>query len=351
MGPELVTVSAGGSLWSAFERVAVAAGANEAARSFSLAIAAEVGPEAAAWTFACGTEVSIFANGDLLVTGYVDRYQPKLNEKNQAIIHVSGRSKAQDAIDSSAIHPTGHFDNQTLLQIAQQLDLFGIGFSSDQQLDQIPFYHITPGETVFRALEKLARQQGVILMGQPDGSVIITRAGAGQNSPLIEGVNCKGLEADHNWAGRHSHAIARGQRPIGTGADNLQIEQQAEDGAVTRYRPVVVVLDDDTDPQRAQAAANWRLAREAGHSLKAHIRAQGFHDDGGQLWTPSNLSFVDSDFLDIHQSMAIERVQYTQSRGAGSIASISLCDPVALGGKGSGSGTSNKAWSTGFKSE
>lgn len=353
MGPEFVTVAAGGSTWSAFERVDVTAAANEAARSFNLMIAAALGGAATAWNFICGTPVSISSNGDLLVTGYVDRYRPRLHEHGQAEIHVSGRGKGQDAIDCSAIHATGNFQNQTVLQIAQQLDQFGIGFTTDQALSPIPFYQLTPGETLFRCVEKLCRQQGLIMAGQADGSINITRAGTMQNSPLIEGYNCKMLEADHNWAGRHSIAIARGQRPVGNGTQNLQVQAQATDGSVNRYRPVVVPIDEDTDQTRAQERAQWRLAREAGHSLKAMIEVQGFHDDAGLLWTPGSLTFLDSEFLAIEQTMAIEKVKYSQSRHRGSLTHLFLCDPQALGGSGgSGSGgfsggSTNKGWSMG----
>lgn len=347
MGPEIVTVSAGGQTWSAFEKVDVTAGANEAARSFRLEIAAALGGTATAWTFAGGTPVAISSNGDLLVTGYVDRYQPRLDEHKTAVIHVSGRGNGQDAVDCSAIHPTGNFQKMTVLQIAQALDQFGIGFSSDQQLAPIPFYQLTPGETVFRCIEKLCRQQGLVLSGQADGSIKITRLAATQNTPLVEGYNCKGLSADHNWAGRHSHVIARGQRPIGSGKQNLQIEQTARDSSVNRYRPVVVVIDEDTDATRALGRANWRLAREAGHALKAQIVVQGFHDDAGALWAPGNLVPVYSEFLAIQQVMAIERAHYSQARGAGSLAHLSLCDPQALGGNGSAGAGTNSAWDVG----
>lgn len=350
MGPEKIAVSAGGTWWGSFEAVDVIAGANEAARSFRLEIAAQLGGLGTAWTFQGGTEISIYANEDLLATGYVDRYHPMLDQHNKAVVEVSGRGKGQDAVDCSALHDTGYFENQTVLQIAQTLDQFGIGFSSDQQLAQIPFYQITPGESVFRCIEKLCRQQGLVLAGQPDGSINITKASSATNTPLVEGYNCKSLEADHNWAGRHSHAIARGQRARGTGAANLQIEQMARDSSVDRYRPILIVVDGDTDNQRAQQRAKWRLAREAGHALKGSVATQGFHDDNGKLWTPGYSSWTDSQFLNIQQNMAIERVHYSQRRRSGSITRISLCDPRALGGQGSsgvGGADTNSAWDMG----
>jgi prophage tail gpP-like protein len=349
VGPEFVTVSAGGQTWSGFENVDVTAGFNEAARSFRLSIAAQLGGTGTFGTFASGTPVSISSNGDLLVTGYVDRYCPHLAEHSRAMIDVSGRGKGQDAIDCSALHATGNFQNQTVLQIAQALDQFGIGFATDQNLQQIPSYQVTPGETVFRCVEKLCRSQGLVLAGQPDGSIKITKVSGQSNSPLVEGVNCKALSADHNWAGRHSQVIARGQRPVGNGASNLQIEQKVMDPSVNRFRPVLVVIDEDTDSTRAMSRAKWRLAREAGHALKASIEVQGFHDDAGQLWTPGNLTWLESPFLAIQQNMAIERVVYSQSR-SGSTAELQLCDPQALGGQGSsgaGGASTNSAWDVG----
>jgi prophage tail gpP-like protein len=349
MGPEFVTVSAGGQNWSGFESVDVIAGFNEAARSFRLSIAAQLGGGGTFATFAAGGQVSISSNDDLLVTGYVDRYQPHLDGHQKAIIDVSGRGKGQDAIDCSALHSTGNFQNQTVLQIAQALDQFGIGFSSDQMLQQIPSYQVTPGESVFRCVEKLCRSQGLVVAGQPDGSIMITKVSGQSNSPLIEGYNCKALSADHNWAGRHSQVIARGQRPVGNGAQNLQIEQMAMDASVNRFRPVLVVIDEDTDSTRAMSRAKWRLAREAGHALKASIEVQGFHDDGGQLWTPGNLTWLESEFLSVQQNMAIERVVYSQSR-AGSTTQLELCDPQALGGQGSsgaGGASTDSSWDVG----
>jgi prophage tail gpP-like protein len=344
MGPELVQISAGGGNYTAFEQIEVTAGFNEAARTFALTLAADPDPGTTAWVFACGTLVTISSNGDVLCTGYVDRYLPRLNEKNEAKIDVAGRSKGADAIDSSAIHPTGNFQNQTPLQIAQAIDPTGTEWSSDQDMQPLPFYQVTPGETVFRCIEKLCRQQGLLLAGQPDGSIKITKLSAGRQAALQEGVNCKGFNSDHNWAGRHSHVIARGQRPIGNGAANLQIEKTASDSAVGRYRPHVLIIDEDTDPTRAAARAQYRLQSEAGNSLKATVDVQGFHDDDGALWTPGNTVFLDSDFLDVHQLMGIKRVAYRQSKKRGSTAQLTLVDPQALGGQSGQGGSANAAW-------
>lgn len=345
MGEEFVTISAGGAVWSAFERVMVEASFRDAARSFRIEAAAEAGPAATAWTFRAGTPIDILFNGDLAVRGYVDRYQPKLSEHNQAGISISGRSKSQDAIDSSAVHKTGSFKQKTAVEIAQELDQFGVGISTDQQLESID-YQLTPGETVFRCLEKLCRSQGVFPVGQADGSIKVTVAGNGSHAGgLIEGVNIKEIEADHNWSGRHSKVIVRGQRPYGHGADALEIEAIAEDNEIGRNRPVVVMQDDDTTTKRAKKRAGHRRDTEAGNSLKANVTVQGFRDQGGTIWTPGFLIWTESPFADIAQMMAVESVTFSQSRRSGSVSVLKLCDPRALGGKGGKGGKAGAAWS------
>lgn len=348
MQGEFITVEAGGGSYTAFERVMVRASFQDGARSFELKIAAENGGAATAWTFKAGTPIKIMSSGSLLCDGFVDRYQPRISEHGEASINVSGRSRSQDYIDSAAVHDTNQFKDKTPAEIGQAIDKFGVGISTDQQLDKIKVYRITPGETAFRCLEKLCREQGVFPVGQADGSIKVTKAGQQRHAGMIkEGWNMKAGEADHNWSGRHSDVIVRGQAPYGHGPDALEIEGKARDAEVGRYRPVIVIHDGDTDNKRSTKRAKSRRDREAGNSLKANVTVVGHHDDGGTVWTPGFLIFVDSDFLNVHQDMAIETVEYTQDRKGGTEAILSLVDPRALGGKGGGGGSAGDGWATG----
>lgn len=349
MGPELVTIKAGGQLWSAWTRVMVQASFQDGARSFQIDAAAEFGGAATAWTFKAGTEISILFNGEVVCTGYVDRYQPKIDAHKSASISISGRSKSQDMIDSSAMHDTGHFKDQTPDAIGKALDKFGVGISTDQKLEKVPVCRITPGEKAFRVIERLCRDQGVFPVGQADGSIKITKAGAKRHVGSIkegEDGNMISGDADHNFAGRHSEVTVRGQRPFGSGADALQIEGVARDAQMSRYRPIVIVHDGDTDKKRAKKRAGSHRDREAGNSLKANATVQGFRDDAGTIWEPGHLVFVESDFLDVHQDMAVESITFSQQRGEGSLSVLSLVDPRALGGKGRKGGKAGSSWGT-----
>jgi prophage tail gpP-like protein len=330
--------------WTAFESIAVRAAANAAARTFEVTIAAELGASATNQIFAVGTSVTITANGETLLTGAVDTKEAKLSA-TEATITISGRSSSADLVDSSAMHDTGSFENMDPLQIGQAISS-GIQakFTTDQQLDKIDQYQLQPGESCFRCVEKMARAQGMTIMGTSDGNALITKAGTKrQSGSLIEGQNILSGTANQNDANRHSKITVRGQRPFGHGDENLAIQAEEQDSTVPRYRPLLIVQDEDTDKKRAQKRAKNRLDRAAGNGLKATIKVQGFHDDGGQLWAPGNLVWTESPFLDIAQDMLIESVDYNQSE-KGSISTLGLVDPRAYGGAGSeGSGNQSGA--------
>jgi prophage tail gpP-like protein len=347
MREEIVTVVTPAGTFTGFERVTVTAKFSDACRAFHLHIAAENGPYASRAAFAAGVPISILLSGSPVLTGYVDRYQPRLAQHSRASIDVAGRSRAQDFVDSSALHATGEFKNKTPAEIGRELDRFGVGVATDQALERVALYRLTPGESPFRAVEKLCRAQGVWCSGQPDGSILITVAGRARNAPIIEGVNLLEGRADHNWANRHSDVIVRGQRPHGHSQENLEIEAKAKDAALGRYRPVCVIEDCDTSPARARKRAAHRRDSEAGNALKASVTVQGFHDEAGALWQPGSLTFLESPFLAIAQDMAIEQAEYSQDRHAGTLTKLSLVDPRALGGKNARKGGARgAAWNS-----
>jgi prophage tail gpP-like protein len=336
--------------WTAFESIKVHAAFNEAARSFEAVLAAELGASATNQIFAVGTEVTITTNGETLLTGFVDTKEAELKAKD-ASITISGRSLSADLVDGSAEHDTGYFENMDPMQIAQSVSSnYQAKWSTDQQLDKLDQYKLQQGETCYRCVEKMVRDQGMTIAGTSDGNAKITKAGSQrQGGSLIEGQNILVGRSLQNNSNRHSKITVRGQRPSGHGDENTQIEATEQDGAVKRHRALIIPQDNDTTQARAQKRATNRKDRAAGNALKATIEVQGFHDDSGQLWEPGNLVWTESPFLDLAQDMLIESVDYFQS-GKGSIATLNLVDPRAYGGQGAGGGGGNQSggdWSIG----
>jgi len=343
--PEVVSVLVGGQRYTAFTRVQVRAAFDEAARSFRLEIAAEMGANTTHATFKTGMPVQIFVGGDLVLDGFIEQKQPSF-DADSASIAISGRSKSADLIDSSAIHDTGSFENQTLDEIGNAIsDGLSARFLTEEQLEQIPGYQLTPGKSVYRTVEELARQQGLTITGTPEGNAKLAKAGKERHAGgLFEGRNIKAGSSDHNESNRHSRYIVRGQRPLDHGVDALEIEAIARDAQVGRNRPVVIIEREDTSKGRAKSRAKNRKDRAAGNGLKARITVPGFRDDAGKLWTPGHLIWVESPFLDIAQDMLVESVDMGQDSG-GSLTALSLVDPRAYGGKGGKGNKSGDEWS------
>ncbi len=347
MGVEHLTVGVGGMNYSAFKVATVRASFNEAARSFNLIIAAEAGASGTNQIFKVGTKLTISANGDLLFTGFIDKKKPRITATDFTIT-IDGRSNSGDLVDSSAKHDTGQFKKKDPLEIGKEISK-GIGaqFTTDQQLEKLDQYQLTPGESCFRCVEKMVRQQGMTITGEADGNAKITKAGSKRHSGgLVEGRNILTGSSDHNGSNRHSEYIVRGQRPFGHGVDNLELEAIVRDKSVDRHRPIIIIQDEDTTKDRTKKRAKNRKNRAAGHALKAQIETQGFRDEGGKVWEPGHLVWTESPSLDIAQDMLIESVTYMQSEG-GSIATLSLTDPRAYDGQAGKGNASGGEWSIG----
>ena len=347
MQSEIVTVVVGGQRYDSWVSVNVRGSVKEAARTIKLVVAAEFGAAALSQVFQDQTPLAAYAGDDLIFTGYVDDKGPELGPDGPSTITISGRSKGADAIDCSSDHTKPDYVGKTLHQIAQDQDIFGIGFTTDTAFDAIDRFRFTPGETLFRGLEILGRDHGVTMAGQSDGGIKFTTAGAApprQPGYLLEGLNIKRGSSSHNSANRHSDVHVHGQSYKGVGRQNTAINATAKDSTVKRPRPVHVLHRGHATDKRVKKHAENRRNREAGGGLTAIITTPGWRDETGALWAPGNKVWTSSPFLDISQDMLIESADYLQDgTEEGTRVVLNLVDPRAHGGK---EGKVNKSGST-----
>lgn len=348
----IVRMVVDGQEWTAFETVSVSYGARQAARSFSATVSDDTKGFMDRWDYLPGSKVQVYGNGDLLLTGHIDAIKPKFDSESHSV-EVTARSKGGDSVDSSQTHQTGRFENKNIHQIAQELDRQGVGFTLGQgvQLRTIPYFQANPAETVYQAVERLARRDGLLLSGQADGSIRIERGGDQRgNAPLIEGVNILSGSADIDMGKRRSEYRVRGQRRNGQNQNELRIDRASIDRQAStggRYRPLVILPEFDIDDGQAQRRARWHRDRAKGLSVRGEISVQGWHDDGGQLWQTNKLVYVYCPSLKLDQDMLIDKVELSQGRD-GSTASLSLVGPKSFGSpRGGGSRSGGTGGSTG----
>lgn len=343
---EQVTIETGGMQYSQWVEAAVECGAAQASRSFSIICSEPNQLFGDAWVFKPGTEITIRATGSLLLKGYVDTYAPDIGPKNHRAV-ISGRSKSKDIVDCSAVHKTGEWKKKKPKEIAEDLcKPFKVRVESDVEGKEIPVWRLAPGSTVFEEIEALARHQGLLIIGTADGGIKLTRADKFQmhSGALVEGANIIEASAQLSEKGKYSDVIARGQSGLGSGADAQRLESVSRDRTVERHRPILIIAEGEMDATRLKERARWQASRNAGWSTTATVKVKGWRDDAGELWSPEKLVFVESKRLKISQPMAIKTVRFIQN-GEGTITTMSLVDPRALGGKDA-KGKSNAAWST-----
>lgn len=348
MPSENVAVEVAGRRYSGWRHVSARGSVKEACRSVSLTTAAVLGSEATLALFQVFTPIRVYGGSDLVFAGYIDIRRARC-DMQAGHIEIGGRTKAQDAVDCSCVHRTGRFKGRTPLDIAKELDAFGVGFSADVELDEVPEFQLQPGESLFSTIERLCRDQGVTLAGQADGSVKLTKAGQTakrQAGALRQGVNIEIGESEFNSSNRHSKVIARGQSYDGHGDGALRLEETSEDSTVPRYRPLIHVHDGNADRKRLATRAKHRRDKAQGEGVRASVMTHGWRDEAGMLWTPGAKVWVESAFLGLAQDMLIEAVDYEQDEDK-TIATLALVDPRAHGGAagsvGRASGSSG-AW-------
>lgn len=350
MSFETIFIGAGGLRSSGTLEVTVRAAINEAARSFTI-VATEPGGFGSgsifsAWPYPPFTPVSIVCSSGLLCLGAVDDYSPQGDARNHTVT-VAGRGRGADFVDCSAVHPTGRFDNKKVEEIAQELDKFGVGIMAE--VDTSPVvkkFQINQGDTCHDNILNLCQQRNLTMKGKADGSIALTRGATGRHGGgLIQGKNIERMAATLSGRDRFSDHTVKGQSVNGTKEAQLRAKGEAKDGGVPRYRPNILIDQEETTPELCKQRAQWEALRSAGFSTKATITVPGFTDDGGALWEPGWLVYTQAPWLKISGDMLIESVEFRQDNGGGTLSTLNLVDPRAYAGKTSKGASNGPEWS------
>lgn len=236
-----------------------------------------------------GDACVVLCDGEPVITGYVDDALPSY-DASQHTISVSGRSKAADLVDCGL--PGKQFKNQTLLQLAVYVcGLFGFSARADCDVGA-PFASpsIEPGHTGFEFLEKHARQRGVRLVSDANGTLVITRTGTKVVTDTLElGVNIKSASGRFSMRDRFNQITVVGQT---AGNDNWNAAAaatnmgSATDSTVRTARKHVMVAEQAADSAACKKRAEWQRNTAYGRGEALTYTVNGWRHSGG-LWEPN----------------------------------------------------------------
>jgi len=274
--------------------------------------------------------------GKAIITGYVDTLSNALDAGGHAIT-VAGRDKTADLVDCSAVVGQGEILNQDLAEIARAMAKpFGVEVKTEVAAGAaFTNFSIQPGETVFNALDRAAKLRGLLFTSDGTGALVLTRIGVKRASgALIEGKNIKQITLSADVKERFSEYVTLGQS-TGTdenhGAAAAHVKAEARDATVSRYRPLVVVAEDQANTADALLRAEWEAMTRAANSSTVQVTVQGFEQqDGGPLWAINELVALDSPTMGLKQAMLVSEIVMQMSENGGRETQLTLVRPDAF---------------------
>lgn len=360
MADEIVLVVRG-RRYGGWKSVRVVRSIESLAGSFELGVSDRWGDQNEPWPIAeeDSCRVEIVPDGALLGTvvidGYVGRRRQAATGASRTLVY-PGRDRAAQLVDCSAIPDRWTFRNVTLLEFAQALaDPFSVGVSVQPGLTlaRQAKLVVQPGDTVYEAVARAAKDAQVLLVSDAKGGIVITRAGSARATSLTEGLNILAGDVEYNGDERfHRYVVAT--QVAGTdeaSGEATRIRAEAIDEGVRRKDRVLMIRPENgLDVAGARRRADWEARTRAARSEQVSITVQGWTQPNRLLWAPNALVRVRAPrMLGVDGDLLISQVEYSISEG-GQITQLRLVRPDAFAPepkatvKDPSKGTGSGAW-------
>ncbi|HHW7449306.1 phage tail protein [Pasteurella multocida subsp. multocida] len=82
-------------------------------------------------------------------------------------------------------------------------------------------------------------------------------------------------------------------------ASGLKVE--VKDSEITRYRPMLIISDDNMTGTTGYQRANWEMQRNNAEGKRSTVTVQGWQKPDGSLWLPNELVVLDAPQLGIEK--------------------------------------------------
>lgn len=275
-----------------------------------------------------------------ILNGYIDSRE-RFRSGSDTGMSVGGSDLAQDLVDCSASVTSNQWTKATLAKITSDLITpYGLTLV-DNAGDTTIFknFRLQNGESNFAAIERAARQVGVLPLTNAAGGVVLTHAKSSETTPvanLIDGQNIKTLRESLTRRARFSEYIFRGQNTGGGSAwtpTTTQIEARATDSAIDRYRPLIILADGSTSKATLQKRVNWEAQVRAGRALTHSVEVVDWFipataGSDPQPWEINTIINLVSTKMGLETRRLITAVEFILDSAGGKVTNLELRDPL-----------------------
>lgn len=216
-----------------------------------------------------GEACQIKIDGELILTGYIDRTEHDLTHDSFSL-GIEIRSKTSDLVDCSAGY--SQIKDRSALSIAEEIcKPFGINVKWESERDpkQIT-WKIEPLDTCFDVLVMIACECNLILTTNGEGDVIFADAGTENVGTLTLGKELLSINVVDDWTERFSEYICVGDNQsyrddwLGGEATTLKkgnVRTTVKDEEINRYRPMMMMTDDVASGENTKEKAEFERDR------------------------------------------------------------------------------------------
>ena len=308
MDRPIVELYVGQLIYSGWTDVRITRSIEDMSGSFNLQLTSKT--DVNVGNIKAGAECYVEINSNRVITGYIDDVVIDISDTEHTIT-VIGRDKTADLIDCAAIHASGRWRNVSLQKIAKDLcKPFGIDViwdvNNSKASEPFRWMQIEPSETVFEMLARAARQRGILMTSDVYGNLVFTSAGEKNIAILTLGNNIKNLSITRSWRDRFSLYRVLGDSAGGaiwgetqTAVQSTAVYANVTDESITRYRPTIIMSDDNINKENAAVRGDWERRRSAAHSQPVSVTVQGWLYDDINLWLPNHQVFLTAEIYDL----------------------------------------------------
>jgi len=331
-----VSLFVNGQKYEGWTEASVKRSVKAIAGEFNLSVTDNWGGTGSVFFISIGDEAQVKIGDDVLVTGFIEEIQNSIDASGHTV-SVSGRDKSADLVDCSAIYKSGEIKNADLLKIAQLLtEPFGLSVRAETDVGApFPGFVIKTGETVFEAMDRAARLRGVLFSSDGLGNIVITKLGKNKTqTSLIESQNVKQANLSLDTKERFSEYFVKAQMK-GTdqthGKHVSQVKGDASDPVIKRYRPLVIIAEQQANLAESKKRAQWEAAVRAANASKVSVTVQGFEqNESGPLWQVNEIVYFESKTLGLKQELLIADIEWKISGSSGRETVMTLQKPDAF---------------------
>jgi prophage tail gpP-like protein len=334
-----VSLNVNGLLYEGWKDVSITRGIECLSGAFDLAVSERWAGQKVKWPINEGDECSVSIEGQTLITGYIDQRHLAYTHDDHSI-SVSGRDKAADLVDSSALLNHWEFLGRPADRIVRTIaePFLGKGHVTLAAGIKLPTpqmrFPVNPGETAFEAVDRICRLSGLLAMSDGVGGIILTRAGTSKTTtPLIEGENILAASSEYNHSQRFYKYLVGGQH-VGNdeffGAAACGIDAFALDKVVRKTRVLMVRAEGIVTPESAKRRAEWEATIRAARAGCAEVTVRGWTQADGSVWPINALVVIKSPMLELDGEMLITQAVYKKNDQSGTITTLSLKRPDAF---------------------